>query len=70
MTNTELLKKKIDESGLKISFIAEKMGLSRQGLYYKINGEREFTQSEIILICDILKIKSKPERDLIFFKKD
>ncbi len=69
MTDTELLKKKIDESGLKINFIAEQLGLSRSGMYNKINAESEFTQTEIIRLCEILKIKSRTERDLIFFSK-
>lgn len=70
MTDTELLKKKINESGLKFNFIAEKLGLSRSGLYQKINGNNEFTQSEIVKLCEILNIKSIQERQVIFFKRD
>ena len=68
MTDTELLKRKIEESGLKMSFIAEKMGLSRSGLYNKVNGSSEFTQKEIVEICSILQITSKTDRNNIFFK--
>lgn len=70
MTDTELLKKKINESGLRFNFIAEKLGLSRSGLYQKINGNNEFTQSEIVKLCKILNIKSIQERQVIFFKRD
>lgn len=70
MTDTELLKKKINESGLRFNFIAEKLGLSRSGLYQKINGNNEFTQSEIVKLCEILNIKSIQERQVIFFKRD
>ena len=68
MTDTNLLKKKIEESGLKLSFIAEKMDLTRQGLYKKVNGITEFTQTEIQILCDLLGIKSLKEKNLIFFK--
>ena len=67
MTNTELLKKKIEESGLKQTFIAEKIGLTRFGLYKKINNKNEFKASEIVLLCDVLHIISSKERDTIFF---
>ena len=70
MTDTELLKKKINESGLRFNFIAEKMGLSRSGLYQKINGNNEFSQSEIVKLCELLNIKSIQERQVIFFKRD
>lgn len=67
MTDTELLTSKIDESGLKRSFIAEKLGLSPYGLSKKINNENEFKGSEIKLLCQILNIKSLKEKEAIFF---
>lgn len=68
MTNSELLKKKISESGISVSFIAKKMGLSREGLYKKINNFSEFKASEIFAIMGILNLSSK-DRDDIFFTK-
>lgn len=70
MTNTELLMKYIDESGLKLYFIAEKMGLSRFGLAKKINNETEFKASEINMLCEILHIDSLEDRNRIFFAKE
>lgn len=67
MTDTGLLTDKIDESGLKRSFIAEKLGLSPYGLSKKINNESEFKGSEIKLLCQILNIKSLKEKEAIFF---
>ena len=32
MTNTTLLRQKIDESGYKLQFVAEKCGLTEEGL--------------------------------------
>lgn len=67
MTDTELLMRKIDESGLKRSFIAKKLGLSPYGLSKKINNENEFKGSEIKLLCRLLNIKTLTEKEAIFF---
>ena len=39
-----------------ISELAKRCGLSRSGLYKKLNGEREFRVSECIILCKTLKI--------------
>lgn len=70
MTNVKLLKKKIDESGLKINFIADCIGISRQLLWKKINNIKPFDQYEMSKLCRILKIDSKDEKELIFFADD
>lgn len=41
MTNTTLLRQKIDESGYKLQFLAEKCGLTYYGLMKKVNNETE-----------------------------
>lgn len=66
MTDTKLLRKKIDESGYKISFVAEKCGLTYQGLMNKVNGKYEFTAPEIKELRILLKL-SLEEVDDIFF---
>ena len=67
MTNTKLLKKWIALRGLKLAFIAQSMGLSRMGLYNKINNRRPFNQYEIDKLCQLLQIKSVQEKEAIFF---
>lgn len=69
MTNTELLKQVINESGLKISSIAEKMDISRDALYRKINNKTAFNQYEIDDLCKVLGISSLKKKDEIFFAK-
>lgn len=64
--NDELLRKKIDSSNLSKSFIAECLGLSRQGLHNKLIGEREFKGSEIKKLSILLNL-SDSERESIFF---
>lgn len=70
MTNSELLKEKIRKSGLKMHFIAQFVGLSRGGLYNKVNNLRPFNQYEIEKMCAVLRITSLEEKDAIFFAHD
>lgn len=69
MTDTELLYEKIKQSGLKICFIAWKLGLSRQGFYNKVNNKSEFNAKEIQLLYSLLGLTEK-ERIKIFFAKN
>ena len=67
MTDTALLERKIAESGLKKSYIAKAMGLSRYGLTLKIQNLNEFKASEIEKMCILLGITDMKERCAIFF---
>lgn len=67
MTNTEMLKKVIEDSGITIVFIAEKMGCSRGRVYAILNG-CECTASEIVVLSEILHL-TKKQRDLIFLSE-
>lgn len=68
MTNTDLLEKKIDESGYKKSYIAKAIGLkSTFGLSKKIRNENEFKATEINALCELLHIDTLEEKELIFF---
>ena len=66
MTDTEKLNDAILESGIKISAIANKLGISREGFYKKLNNETEFKASEISAMQRILGLTNK-KRDEIFF---
>lgn len=70
MTNTNLLKMKIEKSGLKIGFIADYVGISRQLLWKKINNKTPFNQYEIEKMCRILGITSLREKEAIFFAEN
>lgn len=67
MTNTKLLEKLIKDSGLKLSFIAEKLGITRHGLYKKIKGLTQFTGPEIKIMCNLLKLETWAEIEPVFF---
>lgn len=67
MTDSEALSKAIENSGLKLTFIANKLELSREGFYKKLNNQTEFKASEIVKLQDILNLSNK-ERDKIFLQ--
>lgn len=66
MTNANLLREKIDESGYKLRFIAKKIGITYQGFLKKVNNETEFKASEIQKLKELLNLTDE-ERDNIFF---
>ena len=70
MTNTPLLKQLIKESGLKLSFIAEKLGISRTALYKKIEGLVHFNGPEIKTMCELLHLKTWAQIKPVFFADD
>lgn len=65
MPNIDLLKEKIDDSGMTMVAIAEKSGILRETLYNRFNGVGEFTASEIVGLSRTLNL-TKLERDKIF----
>lgn len=67
--NLGYLNYKIEEIKIPITTIAEKMGISRQSLYLKMKGNREFKISEIAKLCDILRL-TNDEKNLIFFANE
>ena len=69
MTNTEELERIIAESGLKKSYIAKAINLSRQGFKNKCENKNPFTSKEISGLCEILGITKLSEKERIFFAK-
>lgn len=70
MTDTVLLKKKIQERGVKIGFLVEKLKTSYHWLNLKIENKKDFKAWEIIAMCEALEITDINERDQIFFAKN
>ena len=69
MTNTELLEQKIKESGKKVSYLAEKVGLSRSGFRNCVINKAEWKASQIDTLCAELNITDMREVKRIFFAK-
>ena len=70
MNNTELLEAKIKESGKKITYLAEKVGLSYAGFRNCVINKAEFKASQIDILCEELNIVKLKERMDIFFAKN
>lgn len=66
MTNTKLLREKIEASGLKLSYIASQLWISRAALTMKIENKSGFRQKEIVKLCELLGITTPKEKVLIF----
>lgn len=57
--DTELLNMYIRNSGLKIGFIVETLGISRQVFDKKRKGIVGFRAPEVYVLCDMLKIPNE-----------
>ena len=66
MTNTTLLRQKIDESGYKLQFLAEKCGLTYYGLMKKVNNETEFKTSEVMILKELLHLTDDEVMEIFF----
>lgn len=66
MTNVNMLKEYINNSGLKLSFIADKLGIKYNTLMSKLSNKRDFKLAEIMELCRILNIDNET-REVIFF---
>lgn len=64
LANVELLRKKMEESGMTISAIADKSGILRETLYNRMK-TGNFYASEIVSLTNVLRLTRK-ERDEIF----
>ena len=66
MANMELLRDKINSTGIPLTFIAKGCAMTRHALYNKLAGKSEFKASEIFYLTKILHL-THAERDQIFF---
>ena len=65
MTDVIALKRRIEMSGMTITFVAEKTGILRETLYNRMK-TGDFKLSEICALSQVLNL-SRDERDSIFF---
>ena len=67
MTNTELLRRKIDEAGYKLSYVAEQCGLTYQGFMNKVNNKSDFTAPEINKLRILLRLSPEDVERIFFY---
>ena len=72
MTNTELLRRKIKESGYKVGFLAEKMGITYHGLLNKINNRSDFRARELAMLAMLAGLLQLPREEwfAVFFAEE
>ena len=66
-TNIELLEHKIQQSGLKKGFLAEKLGVSRTTMNALLSGKNDFKISQVQTLCELLGIEDVETMHAIFF---
>lgn len=64
--NNDLLKQVIQDRGVKVSVLADKIGISRQSLHMKLNGERSFDQGEILALKNNLRLSDEEFMSIFF----
>ena len=69
MTDTKELKTRINDSGLKLTAIAEALGLTRQALWNKIENVNEFKASEIAALAGILHLTENEATNIFLRSK-
>lgn len=69
MVDTLYLEKIISDSGKKKSYLADKIGCSRQYFRMKCRNEAPFTLNEANILCEELEITKLTEKEKIFFSK-
>lgn len=68
MTNVIALKNRIEDSGMSMTYVAEKSGILRETLYNRMK-TGDFKLSEICALSKVLNL-SRDERDNIFFANE
>lgn len=68
MTDTKELRQRIEASGLKYKYIAQKLGITPYTLQLKIDNDNEFKVSEVDALAGLLGLSLR-EKDAIFFAK-
>lgn len=67
MVNTELLRHKIDESGLKIAFICDKLGITPQGFYKRLDSKSDWSFTQVMTLKSLLSLSEKDLDDIFFY---
>ena len=66
MFDKQLLEKKLDESGYRLSFIADKLGISHQAFLKKRNGELPFKVTDIQILAKLCNWDAETIYDIFF----
>ena len=62
--DTKLLEEAIENSGLRINYILEQLGISRQSFDRKRKNVDKFRQSEVYVLCDLLLLDKEQKKKI------
>ena len=68
MVNTQKIDEAIEKSGLKVGFICEKIGITRQGFDLKKKNKRPFRKAELFVLFNLLGVPDTEQPN--FFTDD
>ena len=68
MVDTQMLEEIISRTGIKKSYLADKIGITVQSLRLKINNQSDFKSNEVSILCQELGITRLTDKEKIFFK--
>lgn len=68
MTNTVLLRQRLKDSGYRLRFVAQRLGLSYQGFLNKIENRSYFNANEIACLSSLLSLTME-EVEEIFLRE-
>lgn len=66
MVNTPLLDERIAQSGFRVGYIIDTLGLSRNGFDKKRKGKTRFRKAEIYVLSDLLKLDEAEEKRIFY----
>lgn len=65
--DSELFDKYMENSGYKVNYIVDNLGISREAFNRKRKGEIPFRASEIFVLCTLLNITDEKDKNKIFY---
>lgn len=66
MTDTNMLREAINMSGYKITFIAEKCGITYQAFLNRLKGEVEFRVNEVRVLKSLLNLSDEDTAKIFY----
>lgn len=66
MTNGKMLKEIAKARHITLQELANALGLTRQGLFKKIENRSEFRVSEVVKLSEILELSEKQKKEIFF----
>ena len=69
MIDTELFKYRLAVAGLTISDMASILGISKQAVYKKVNGQTDWTVPEMYAVSDAMKLTLEESKDIFYENK-